>query len=63
MGQLFLLILLMEQMYTMVRTGDPCQPCVYTEFDFTKVTKIIMFCNPGAGATWSKTRVYRYMEN
>ncbi len=34
--------------------NGPCDPCVYTEFDFTKVTKIIMFCNPGAGETWSK---------
>lgn len=33
---------------------DDCAPCVYTEFDFTKVTKVIMFCNPGAGATWSQ---------
>lgn len=34
--------------------GGDCGPCVYTEFDFTRVTKVIMFCNPGAGASWSE---------
>jgi len=34
--------------------SQDCSPCVFDEFDFTRVTKIIMFCNPGAGAVWSQ---------
>ena len=31
-----------------------CAPCANTTFDFTRVAKIIMFCNPGAGESWSR---------
>ena len=33
---------------------EGCEPCKYTDFDYTRITKIIMFCNPGAGESWSR---------
>ena len=43
-----------RESYDAGECGSNPTPCYFSDFDFSKLTKVIMWVNPGAGESWSR---------